>query len=300
MDISIIIVNYNTRQYVLQCLESIYSEEYACDPQKVEVLVVDNASADGSMEAVARQFPQAKIIANDKNWGFATANNQAIRQSRGRYALLLNSDAEIIPPALKTLVDFMDAHPQAGVAGSRVLNPDLSFQGSARKFPTPFTAFFGRTTIFTKLFPNNRFTREQVLCFNFDNGNDPFEADWVSGAALAARREAFEKVGLLDEDFFLFWEDTDWCKRIKDAGWKIYCVPDSRVIHHGGASIHKRSVRTIIEFHKSAYHYYHKHNIKSVFSLHYALLVTGLISRTLLKLITKGLLTEIKGPWTAP
>lgn len=296
MDLSIIIVNYNTREYVLKCLESIYREEYARDPERVEILVVDNASVDGSMEAVHRQFPQVKTMVNRDNLGFAKANNQALGPSRGRYALLLNSDTEVIPPALKTLVEFMDTNPRTAVTGSRVLNPDMSFQGSARKFPTPKTALFGRTTIFTKLFPRNPITREEVLCFDENiNGNSPFETDWVSGAALAVRREAFEQVGLLDEDFFMFWEDADWCKRFHDAGWKVYCVPASQIIHYGGAAIDQRSLRTIIAFHQSAYRYYYKHNIKSPFSFQYALLVVGLFSRACLKLLSKGLLRVIKG-----
>jgi N-acetylglucosaminyl-diphospho-decaprenol L-rhamnosyltransferase len=228
IDLSIIIVNWNTRDFLAQCLQSVYDTVSDLD---FETIVVDNASADGSPEMVRREFPQVRLIENADNVGFARANNQAMAISQGRCLLLLNSDAVLHPGALQAMCRFMDQHLEAGIVGAKLLNPDGSFQASYMDFPT----ILGEVLLLTKLF---RLLRPP--CFpshSAAESQEVSEADWVSGACLMIRREALEQVGGLDEDYFMYSEEVDWCWRVKQAGWKVFYLPEAKVLHWGGQSI---------------------------------------------------------------
>lgn len=239
-DLSIVIVNWNTRDLLAQCLQSVYDTTGSLD---FEVVVVDNASTDGSQAMVRNHFPQAQLIENQKNEGFARANNQAICASRGRYILLLNSDTIVQLGALEAMVHFADRHPEAGIVGCKLLNADGSLQPSWAQFPTFWSELMGR---------NFRKWRPMA-------DDQAFEVDWVGGACLLARRKAIEMVGLLDEDFFMYSEETDWCFRVVRNGWKVCFLPGTGVIHFGGGSSRRASDKTLVQLYQSKLRFFHKH-----------------------------------------
>ena len=260
MTLSIIIVSYNARLYLEACLKAIFTAHY---PWEVEVIVVDNGSRDGSVELVGEQFPQAMLIETGINAGFARANNIGFAAASGEFLLMLNSDTETKGDALVRLVEFLKAHPDVGIATGRLVYPDLTDQGVARAFPTPINALFGRRSLLTKLCPNNRFARRYLLSRQHSS-DSAFEADWVSGACLLFRRRILEGLGGLDEGFWMYWEDADFCYRAKQQAWRVFCVPAAVVVHHEGKSSGgRRDWRLIIEFNRSAYRYYRKHHLKS-------------------------------------
>jgi GT2 family glycosyltransferase len=238
---------------------------------------------------VKEEFPQIHLIVSRENTGFARANNIGLRVAACEYVLLLNSDTRILGDALEKLVAFLDNHGEAAVVSARVVYPDMSDQGVARTFPTPLNAFFGRRSILTRLFPNNRYAKKYMVSRSHML-KEPFEVDWVSGACLMVRRSVIEEVGFLDEQFFMYWEDADLCYRIKQKGWKVVCVPDAVVIHYEGKSTQrKRSNGLIMEFNKSAYRYYRKHHVKSFFEIMNLMAICGLTMRTLVLLTSNNL-----------
>jgi len=279
--LSVIIVNYNTKNFLRQCLASLYRMEPSFD---FETIVVDNHSHDGSIALVRKDFPRVHLIENIENVGFAKANNMGIALARGKYVLLLNSDTQVIGDALEKLISFLDTHLDVAVVTPRLVYPDLSDQGAARTFPTPVNVLFGRKSHLTRLFPNNRYSRKYLLsCVS--TSHEPFEVDWVSGACLMVRKKVIEQVGPLDEMFFMYWEDVDLCFRIKQKGWKVYCVPGAVTIHYEGKSVTgKIRTRCIIEFNKGAYLYYRKHHINSYFEIMNFVALLGLSLRTLVLL----------------
>jgi len=227
-DLSVVIVNWNTRELLSQCLRSVY--ETAGDVS-LETLVVDNASTDGSVEMVRRMFPQVRLIENAENVGFARANNQAMAIGQGRYVLLLNSDAVLRPDALQSMCRFMDHHPETGIVGAKLLNPDGTFQASYMNFPT----IMDEVLLLTKL--SRLFHPSYFPSHSLAGSQEVKEADWVTGACLMIRREALEQVGGLDEEYFMYSEEVDWCWRVKQAGWKVFYTPEAEVLHWGGQSI---------------------------------------------------------------
>ncbi len=272
-DLSVIILTYNTCDLLRQCLRSIYEQTSGIT---FEVIVVDNASADQTAAMMSSEFPQATYLRNSENIGFTKGNNQGIRVSRGRYVLLLNPDTKVVANALAELVRFMDAHLDCGIMGCKLLNPDGSLQYSCRRFPSYHTALFNRYSILTRLFPQNRFSQSYLM--SSDDHNKTREVDWVSGAALTARREAFEQVGLMDEIFIMYSEDVDWCYRMHEAGWKVYFFPDASVYHYIGQSTSQRLYWSIIVRHVSMYQFYRKHYSRSIKSIDYLVLL-GIILR---------------------
>ena len=237
MDLSVVTVNWNTRELLSQCLRSVYEMAVGVD---LEVLVVDNGSTDGSFEMVRREFPQVRLIENAENVGFARANNQAMASSHGRYLLLLNSDAVVRSGALQALCRFMDQWAEAGIVGGKLINPDGSFQASYMDFPTIRDEVLLLTKLYrlfrSPYFPSHPPAESQQVS----------EADWVPGACLMIRRETLEQVGGLDEDYFMYSEEVDWCWRVKRSGWKVFYLPEAEVLHWGGQSIrqvplHKRA-----------------------------------------------------------
>lgn len=250
MDLSISIVNWNTGALLRSCLESVFAT--ARNPG-VEVVVVDNGSTDGSPALVERAFPDVTLIRNATNQGFARANNQAIQASSGRYILLLNSDAVLLPDAARTLVEFLDSHPDAGAAGGILLNPDGSFQSSYMDFPS----VLGETLLLTGL-------SRWLLPATFpSHGEDESwkarPVDWVSGAFLMVRREALDAVGMLDDDYFMYTEEVDWCYRMWRHDWAVYTVPSARVIHHGGGTSRRVPERKRAQLYQSKRLFMRKH-----------------------------------------
>lgn len=261
-DLGIVIVNYNTRQLLRRCLESVYASAGVT----MRVCVVDNASQDGSAEMVTSHFPQAYLIDNDYNVGYPAANNQGLRWlgfdqgvlsgNAPRYALLLNADTELPSEALQAVIDYADAEAQIGVVGPKLMRPDGSLDKACRRsFPTPEVSFY-RMVGLSSLFPKSRrFGRYNLTYMDEDETS---EVDAVVGAFMMVRGEAIRDVGLLDESFFMYGEDLDWAYRIKAAGWHVCYFPQVTVLHVKRASS-RQNPRARVEFWRSMEIFYRKH-----------------------------------------
>ena len=251
--LSVVIVNYNVKFYLEQCLESV---RRASRGLQVEVFVVDNLSTDGSMEYLRERFPDVTFIANKENVGFARANNQAIRQSRGKYVLLLNPDTIVGEDTLVQCVEFMAVHPEAGGVGTCMLHVDGTFAPESRRgLPTPFVAFCKMTGL-TKLFPKSHLFGRYYM--RYLDENEVNEIEIISGAYMMLRREALDKVGLLDEDFFMYGEDIDLSYRVLKGGYKNYYLP-VRMLHYKGESTVKNSYRYVYTFYQAMRLFFRKH-----------------------------------------
>jgi hypothetical protein len=215
-------------------------------------MLVDNASTDGSPGCIQRRFPEVKVILNAQNAGFARANNQGIRGTNGPYVLLLNPDTEVKPEALDRLISYLDEHPDAGVAGPYLLNPDGSLQSSCYPFPTLAREIWRLLHLDWMLHLG---TYDQD---HWDT-NQPREVDSLQGACMLIRRDVLDRVGLLDEDFFIYTEEIDLCYRIQQAGWKLYWLPQAQVIHYGGQSTRQVASRMFIQLYHSKIQYFRKH-----------------------------------------
>jgi GT2 family glycosyltransferase len=255
IDVSVIMVNWNAAPVLVECLRKTLPE---LGTVSGECIIVDNGSAAEDLELLKREFPKIRVIANPSNVGFARAVNQGITQSRGRYLLLLNPDAFLSEGSLRPLVSYLDAEPGVGIVGPLITNPDGSLQGSARAFPRLITAIFGRSSLLSRLFPRNPFTRRQVLAPAAQRDR-PQPVDWVSGACMFVRRRVLEEVGLLDERFFLYWEDADICWRARERGWQIVYHPHVSATHLVGVCSRRAPIRSLAAFHRSAYRFYRTH-----------------------------------------
>ncbi len=261
MDLSIIIVNYNTGELIKQTLASIYKYNYDFE---YEVIVIDNASSDGSQEIIKRDYNRVILLENDVNAGFAAASNTGIRRAKGRYILLLNPDTLIYESTLKVMLAFMDNNPRVGAAGCKVVLPDGKLDRACkRSFPTPLNALFNLLKL-DRLFPGSKIFGAYNLTYRDENKTQ--EVDALVGAFMLIKREVIAEAGLLDEDFFLYGEDLDWCYRIKKAGWKIVYYPETEIMHIKGGSSRNKDNKTIREFYRSMYLYYNKH-YKNKYSL---------------------------------
>lgn len=262
VDLAIVIVNYNVRDLLRRCLQSVLASQGTIT---FTACVVDNASPDGSVEMVRTEFPDVQLIANKENVGYPTANNQGLRllgvtatepTRRPRYCLLLNPDTEVPPEAFAQMVAFLDAHPDVGIAGPRLIMPNGKLDLACRRsFPTPAVSFY-RMVGLSRLFPNSpRFGRYNMTFLDEDK---TAEVDSVVGAFMMVRTEAVESTGLLDERFWMYGEDLDWAKRIKDAGWKVMYYPVVTVLHVKRASS-RNSKRAQDEFYRAMLIFYYKH-----------------------------------------
>ena len=252
VDLSVCLVSWNVWADLRACLLSLRENPGL----RLQILVVDNASADDTVGHLRREFPEVELIVNAENRGFAAASNQALAAAEGRYLLLLNPDTVVPPRGLEELVAFADRHPEAGIVGPQLRYPDGSLQFSARHFPTISAALF-RNTWLGRRFPRAR-ALQQYLMTDWDH-TEVREVDWVSGAALLIRREAYAQLGPLDERFFWGSEDVDYCWRAHQAGWKVLYTPSPRIIHAVGRSSDQAVRRTIINTHRSMYRLYCKH-----------------------------------------
>ena len=291
--VDIVIVNYNSTDHLLQCLGSIYD---SLQELPVRIFVQDNASMD-NVERVTSAFPHVSLKKNRCNIGFSKAVNRGLQQGSAPYVVLLNPDTTVQDGLFKSAVAFMEENPEVGILGPRILNTDGSIQGSARGFPTPLTAFFGRNSLLTRVFPGNRITRENILTTKSD-GKTPMEVDWVSGACMLVRREAVEDVGLMDERFFMYWEDADWCRRMLQKDWKVSYFPQASILHYVGVSSEHLLFRSIFEFHKSIYWLFHKYN-KPFLRILEPVVIGGLSFRISFMLVSSGLNVYCRRPGLA-
>lgn len=250
LDFSIIIVNYNTRDLLKDCLRSIYRSRGS---GTYDVIVVDNNSSDGSVEMVRREFPQTKLIVNQENLGFARGCNKGLTLSHGRYSILLNSDTEILPSSLDGLINFLDsgrADPKIGIIGCKIVNPDGSVQYSVGKFPSLWS------TVADMFRP---YQKRKYCLAGYDTAH---EVDWVTGAFIAIDNRVIQDVGCFDERYFMYYEEVDWCLRAKKKGWKVFYFPNISIIHKAPLASRKNSISLKVakEIRRSHLYYFRKNH----------------------------------------
>jgi GT2 family glycosyltransferase len=279
VDLSAIVVTYNSRALTLACAQSVAAEQ-ARSPYTVELLVVDNGSTDGTAAALRAAVPQARVLVQPTNLGFAGGNNAGLAAAHGRYLLLLNSDTEVQSGALDTLIAFMDAHPEAGACGPMLLNPDGSLQPTGRALPTLGSLLVDMTRLYKlqrrELYGQHRRDYRQVAAVGE-----------LSAAALLVRRTVYAQVGGLDTQFFFYYEDVDWCKRIGDAGWRIYYVPQAHVMHHWQGTSRTVSTLAYRAGQDSLRRYFRKHHGRAA-AWAVQLLLTGKETALLLASALRG------------
>jgi GT2 family glycosyltransferase len=274
--ISVIISSYNAREVLADCLHSIYRNP---PNETFEIIVVDDASADGTSNMVKARFPEVRLLRNEINCHYTKSNNRALAVARGQYVLLLNNDTIVLPKALELMVAFLREHPEAGAVGSRLLNEDGTTQWSVKALPTLGSALFGGRAYITKIFPNNRFTRKRFLHFD-RNMFEPFVAGYLSGASKMMPRAVIEKIGELDVRMF-YHVDADYCKRIVDAGYLCYYLPRATVVHlnhKGGTMVSTvQRFKSLLSFHVDCYVYFCKHLLRPVWSPMWLVILAGLV-----------------------
>ncbi|MBU3143459.1 glycosyltransferase family 2 protein [Clostridium sp. CF012] len=267
MDLSIIIVNYNTKKLLADTIQSVIDTVGLI---KYEIIVVDNASADGSIEMVNAQYPQANLIENKDNLGFPKANNIGIKEASGRYILLLNSDTKVLNSCVQKCLEYMDSNIKVGALGCKLLLANGKLDHACKRgFPTPEASLYYILNLH-KLFPTSKKFGEYTL--NYLPIDEINEVDALTGAFMMVRKEVINKVGLLDETFFMYGEDLDWCFRIKEAGYKVIYYPEAVTIHYKGGSSKRKRYKTIYEFHRAMFIFYNKH-----YRNKYNFIITGIV-----------------------
>lgn len=272
MKFSVVIVNYASWPLTLRCLESLRATGF----ESFEVVVVDNDRGE-----TPRLPASVRLIRNRENVGFARACNQGIAASRGEYVVLVNPDTLVDEEFFERTGELFEAHPKVGVAGPRVLDSDGTLQLSARKEISVVSGLLGRTSLLTRLFPKSSLVKDQFPAVT--QWTRPVAVDWISGACMVVRREAIEEIGAFDERFFMYFEDADFCRRAREAGWLVYYQPEIEVVHQAGGSSRSRP-RAIWLLHKSAFLYHRKHGSHGPLSLYSLLVLFGLTVRALAKL----------------
>ncbi len=278
VELSIIIVNWNVQELLKECLNSIFHNP---GQYPLEVIVVDNASEDGSVEMIKRKFPEVKLIINNENCGFAKACNQGIKIAQGKYLFLLNPDSEVINSIYDQVVNFMESRPEVGVSGCYLYYPDRRIQTSFYKF-TSLANLLGRALLLYSFLPRNALTGPLFSDYLRSNRS----IGRVCGGAMVVRREAFEEVGLFDESFFLYYEDEDLCYRMRQKGWKIAPIPDTKIIHHHNQSGKKNIRNAIFSFYQSQFLFYRKFHSLSKLVIFRTIQLVGVSLRTLFWLFT--------------
>ncbi len=286
LDVAVIIVSWNVRNYLVDCLRSVFAE-FRHSRLRGDVWVIDNSSTDGTPELVRSLFPQVILISNGHNPGFGAANNQGMRaaaERQPRYYLLINPDTYVRPGAIGEMVKFLDGQPRAGMCGARLVYGDGRFQHSAFAFP-------GVTQLLFDLFPmpdrlyetrvNGRYPRRL-----YDPGSRPFLIDHPLGATMMVRRDVAEATGGFDEDFFMYCEELDWCWRINKAGWQIYAVPTAEIVHYGGESTRQVQARSVVDLWRSRARFYQRHYGR----------ITNLLARTVVRMGMNRLASRTSEP----
>lgn len=280
MDLSVIIVSFNTRDKLRSCLAAVFASQTKFS---FEVFVVDNASQDGSAGMVEEAFPNVKLLQNQENRGFGAANNQAIRLATGRLILLLNSDVNVAEDTFDKMVAYMDNDNTVGIAGCKVVKPDGTLDLACRRSFPNLANSLARITGLSFLFPRSRLASYNLTFLPED---EIAEVDSVMGAFLLIRREVIGKIGLLDEEYFMYGEDLDWCYRAKRAGFRVMYVPITTVLHDKGSSSRKAPRKTLYEFHRAMRIFYRKHYARQHNFFINILVYTGIWIRYILKVLT--------------
>lgn len=253
-ELDIIIVNYNSTPYLRKCLQSAYN---CMEGLAANVFVVDNASTD-NVEAVKEEFPDINLLKIKKNIGYAGAVNRCLPKCSAPFVVVMNPDICVAPGCFQSILQYMHKNEDVAITGPKVIDCCNRVQGSARSFPTPLTALFGRNSLLTKALPDNRISCQNILTGRADGG--PLDVDWVSGAFMAVRKSAINKVGPMDDRFFLYWEDADWCKRMLLDGWRIVYYPGASILHYSGCSSKDNFLKSVLAFHKSAFRLFCKYH----------------------------------------
>lgn len=283
-DVSFIIISWNAKNYLRECLDSLKAATAGLD---AEVIIVDNASTDGSVEMVRNEFGHVRLLQNNFNAGFAQANNQGIEIARGNFLCLVNSDVNVHPDAIKNILEYLKAHPDVGMLGPKALNRDGSRQTTCRTVPTLRNSFF-RALALDTTFPNSSlFGSHFMTNWNYEETR---EVDILGGCFWMIRRPAVEQVGLLDTRFFMYGEDMDFCRRFHAGGWKVIFYPGAQIVHYGGGSSGNAPARFWVEMQRANLQYWIKHRGRvSVLSYYCCLLmyhgirVAGLTARSLFR-----------------
>ena len=286
--LSIVIVNFNGGDLVIECISSIYQNAPSFS---FEIIVMDNASFDGSPDRIETLFPELRLFRLGNNMGLTKAFNKGVKASCGHFILSLDPDTVVFPGTIEDMLEFLKSNPEVGACGSKLLNPDGSSQRTARRFPTPMNAIFGRHSLLTRLFPTNRFSKRYLISEKEDF-EKPYPVDSLSTACMMLRREIVEQVGVFDEGFFVYWSDTDWCYRMKSAGWQIFSLPGSKVIHKENIKVRHRKWRganMIIDFHKGAHRLYRKHYVRNAWHPMNLVAIGGLALRAISLIIGEHL-----------
>ena len=256
VDIAVVIVGINSCDYLQRCVESLARVEWK--GYSYRIVYIDNASADGSVELMRSRYPDIIVIANDSNRGFCAACNQGVEATNSRYIYLLNNDTITCPDSVVLLADFLEENPDVAAAGNRLLNPDMSDQWSARRFPTWLSAITGRNSWLGRIFPDSELVQSSLYKDQI-SGRDPFPVDWIPGSCTLVRRNAYEQVNGLPETMH-YWSDAVFCHRLRKAGWEIYLVPKAKLIHFEGKGTGGKTTTVrcwlIRDFHRGAYRFY--------------------------------------------
>ena len=257
--ITILIVNRNSASYLAACLRSLVETH---GETSVELLLVDGNSTDESVAVAKRLWPAVKVTMVPEGLGYVRGNNVGLRQARGRYTMFLNSDTVIYPDALQELIRFLDAHPEVGAASGSILNPDGSYQGVVRRFPSIMNGIFGRRSWLSRRFPNNRWYR-QYMQSRQERGAEPFRTEILSACSLVVRTDLAREIGGMDERFRFYWVDAELCGRIERHGYQIFCVRRARIMHHegkgGSTGTFAKRLHMNKAFHDGAYLAYVEH-----------------------------------------
>ncbi len=285
LDLSVVIVNYNTLAYVRRCLASLGEGARGL---AWEAVVVDNASRERGVEALTCEFANVRVLRQARNDGFAAGANAGIRAARADAVFLLNPDTRVMPDAAVTLLRYLHTHPDVGIVAPKLVNPDGSLQLSCRRFPTLWTGLFNRYSLLTRLLPHNRFSAAYLMS-DWDHACTR-DVDWVSGAAMMISRAALERVGGFDEGYFFAMEDVDLCRRVHDAGLRVVYLPDAVVEHRIGGSSSTAPARALIARHRGMWRYYRRYLRRNP-PLD-ALVAGGIVARCALQL---GLMVASKG-----
>lgn len=261
IDCSIIIVNYNVAQLLAACLDSILASPIAINEADgkqpiVEIIVVDSASSDNSVSMLKQHYPQVRLLAQSENVGFTQGNNIGLEAAQGRHVFLLNPDTEIIEDAILEMIAYLDAHPDVGIIGPHTLNSDGSTQSSRRRFMSKRIAFFESTWL--QAYTPQAWLEDFYVTAPADDAI--VDVDWVQGSALVARRKVYEQIGGLDTGFVMYFEEQDWCKRAKDADWRVVYLGTAQITHHGGKSTEQVGAHKHIYFQESKLRYSRKHH----------------------------------------
>lgn len=280
VDVSVVIVTFNSLGHIQRCLESIYAQTRGVS---FEVIVVDNASRDGSAELVEATYPSARLLRRRRNGGLSAAVNDGVRISAGRFVMAINPDTLIDGDVFTVLSSYLGRHGDVGIVAPRLLDDDGTLQLSCRAFPGYATALFNRYSIVTRLFPRNNRSRRYLMA-DFDHASTR-DVDWVSGAALMFARAVFDEVGGWDAGFFMFSEDVDFCRRVHDAGYRVVYEPAATVYHAIGVSKHSNA-RMIVARHRSMWRYYRKHLRSNVVTD--IATAAGIATRCALMLLQRG------------